>query len=244
MKNKIKRKSNTLNFIIILLLTIGVLYFSLKDNFNEIINQFMNLNFLWLIVGFILVLGYWLFSSLSMHAIAKKFENKIKFKPIFKINVITHFFNGVTPFASGGQPYQIYALKKEKINMVNSTNISVQNFVAYQLALIILGTIAIVFNNIFDLFPDVKILKMFVVAGYLVNLGVAGALFAVSFTKKFNQFIIKLIINIGYKLKIVKEKEKTIERFNSYISRFNDSTRLLLKDKKNLVKIVIYNHIT
>lgn len=241
MKNKLQSKGHNLNFILIFILTIGVLYFSLKDNFNEVVHHFTNLNWFWLIIGFILVIGYWFFSSLSMYLITKKFENKTNFNSIFKINVITHFFNGVTPFASGGQPYQIYALKKEKINVVDCTNICVQNFVAYQLALVLLGTVAIILNNVFNLFPDIKILKIFVLIGYLVNLSVAGGLFAISFTQKFNRFILKLIINLGSKLHIVKNKEESIEKFNSYVKRFHDSTKLLLKDKKNLLKIVLYN---
>lgn len=187
------------------------------------------------------MIGYWYFSSLSMLLIARKFENKTSIKGIFRINVITHFFNGITPFASGGQPYQIYALRNEKIDVVDCTNICVQNFVAYQLALVLLGTTAIIINNIFDFFPDIKILKLFVVIGYLVNLSVAGGLFAISFTQNFNRFVLKLIITLGSKLKIVKDKEATIERFNSHVSRFHNSTKLLLKDKKNLVKIVLCN---
>lgn len=241
MKNKLKLKSQNANFILILLLTVGVLYFSLKDNFNEVINHFLNLNWVWLTIGFILVIGYWFFSSVSMYLIAKKFDEKINFNKILRLNVVTHFFNGITPFASGGQPYQIYALKKEKLNIVDCTNITVQNFVAYQLALIILGTVAIIFNNIFNFFPDVKLLKIFVLIGYLVNLSVGVGLFAISFTQKFNRFILKMIINLGSKLKIVKDKEQTIERFNSHVSKFNKSTKLLLKDKKNLTKIVICN---
>lgn len=241
MKNKLKFKSKNINYILILLLTIGVLYFALKDNFKEIIEHLLNLNILWIIIGFILIVGYWFFSSLSMYNISKKIEDRIIFKEIFKLNIVTHFFNGITPFASGGQPYQIYALSKQKVDVVDATNICVQNFVAYQLALVLLGTIAIIVNNVFNIFPDVKILKIFVLVGYLVNLSVAGGLFAISFTQKFNRFILKNIINLGYKLKIVKNKEITIDRFNSHVSHFHDCTKLLLQDKKNLIKVVCYN---
>ncbi|MBE6151922.1 MAG: flippase-like domain-containing protein [Firmicutes bacterium] len=241
MINKLTLKNKNLNFILILLLTLGVLYFSLKDNFNEVIYHFFNLNWFWLVVGFILVIGYWFFTSLSMYSITKKFTDKISMNEIFKINVVTHFFNGVTPFASGGQPYQIYALKKQKINLVQSTNICVQNFVAYQIALIILGTLAIILNNIFDFFPDVKILKTFVFIGYLVNVLVAFGLFVITFTQKFNKAILKWLIDLGFKFKIVKDKQEKIEKFNSYVSRFHDSTKLLLKDKLNLIKIIFFN---
>lgn len=241
MKNKLKFKSKNLNYLLIFLLTVGVLYFALKDNFEEIIQHLLNLNILWIIIGFILIVGYWFFSSLSMYNIANKFEDQISFKELFKINVVTHFFNGVTPFASGGQPYQIYALNKQKVDVVDATNMCVQNFVAYQLALVLLGTIAIIVNNIFNIFPDVKILKLFVFIGYLVNLSVAIGLFAISFTQKFNRFVLKRLINLGAKLKIIKDKEGTIERFDSHVSHFHDCTRLLLRDKKNLVKVVCYN---
>jgi len=241
MKNKLKFKSKNLNFVLILLLTIAVLYFSLKDNFEEVVTHLLNLNIWWIIVGFVLILGYWFFSSLSMYKIAQKFEGKTNIKSMFKINVVTHFFNGITPFASGGQPYQIYALKKQDIDIVDCTNICVQNFVAYQLALVILGTIAIIANNAFNIFSDVKVLKLFVIIGYLVNLSVAGGLFAISFTQRFNRFVIKLIITLGSKLKLVKNKEESIERFDSHVSRFHNCTKLLLKDKKNLIKVMIYN---
>ena len=241
MKNKLKFKSKNLTYILIFLLTLGVLYFSLKDNFEEIIEHFLNLNILWIIISFILIIGYWFFASLSMYNITKKFKDKIRFRELFKINVVTHFFNGVTPFASGGQPYQIYALNKEKINVVDVTNICVQNFVAYQLALVLLGTIAIIFNNVFNIFPDIKILKLFVIIGYIVNLSVAGGLFAISFTQKFNRFVLKLLITLGFKLKIVKDKDATIDRFNEHVSHFHDCTKLLLQDKKNLIKVVCYN---
>lgn len=241
MKKHLKLKSKSISFIVIFLLTIIVLYFSLKDNFNSVVNQFLNLNLFWLLIGFILIVGYWFFASLSMHLIARKFSNNLELKEVFRINVVTHFFNAVTPFSSGGQPYQIYALKKNKINIVDCTNITIQNFVAYQSALIILGTLAIIFNHVFDLFPDIRLLRILVIIGYLVNLFVAIGLFAISFTQKLNRFILKIMINIGTKFKLIKDKEEAITRFNSYVSQFHNSTKLLLKDKKNLVKIVLCN---
>lgn len=241
MKKYIQSKKRTLTFLLIFLLTVAVLYFSLKDNFSSVVEQFFKLNIFWLIGGFLLVICYWYFISLSMYLIAKKVSNKITVRKCFKINTITNFFSAITPFSSGGQPYQIYALKNENIDIANCANISVQNFVAYQISLIFLGTVAIICNHIFKIFEDVSLIKTLVLIGYLVNLLVAIVLFAISFTQKLNRFILKIIIILGSKLKIVKDKDKTIEQFNNYVSRFHDSTKLLLKDKANLVKIILCN---
>lgn len=232
-------KNDKFSFALLLLLTFFVLYFSLKDNFNSVIDQLKNINIMWLLVSFILIIGYWLFSSLAMYLITKKFNEKVSALEIFRINIITHFFNAVTPFSTGGQPYQIYALKKDNVKMVDSTNIVVENFVAYQTALILLGLIAIISNQIFDFFPDVRLLKILVLIGFLVNLFVAVGLFAVAFTQKFNKFVTKHLISFGSKLKLIKNKEETTQKFNDYVTKFHDGTKYLLKDKFNLVKVIL-----
>lgn len=240
MKVKSILKNNKFNFVFILFLTGIVLFFSLKDNFFEVLKKLQTLNMFWLLIAFLLVVGHWFFSSLSMYFIGKKFQSNLRFASIFKLNIVTQFFNGVTPFASGGQPYQIYALKKEKISLVNSTNISVETFVTYQLALIIIGTLSIILNKIFDIFPDVPLLKVLVFIGFSINLFVGLGLFAISFFQKFNKFVLKCLIELGSKLKLVKNKEKTIEKFNEHVKTFYEGTKNLLLDKKNLVIVVIF----
>lgn len=232
-------KNKTFKFLFILFLTFIVLFFSVKDNFLEVIEQIKNLDLFWIFVAFILVGGYWFFASVSMYLLGKKIKPNLKFINIFKLNVVTQFFNGVTPFASGGQPYQIYALKKEKISLVNSTNISIETFVTYQLALILLSSIAIIANKIFNIFPTASFLKFLVLIGFLVNLFVGLGLFAISFAQKFNRFILKHIINLGSKVKLIKNKEEIIEKFNDSVTMFNEGAKNLLKDKKNFVIVVI-----
>lgn len=244
MKIKSISKNNKFSFIFILFLTGLVLFFSLKDNFFEVVKQIRNLNLFWLLVAFLLVIGHWFFSSLAMYLIGKKFNSNLKFNNVFKLNIVTQFFNGVTPFASGGQPYQIYALKKEKLSLVDSTNISIETFVTYQLALIILGSIAIICNRIFNIFPDVSFLKFLVLIGFLVNLFVGLGLFTISFAQKFNNFVLKHLIRLGSKLKIIKDKEEIIKKLNNYTKTFHDGTTNLLKDKKNLVVIVVLQTIS
>ena len=233
-------KRNKFFFILLLILTVIVLYFSLKDHFFDIIYQLQNINIFWLLVAIVLVIGYWLFSSLAMCMISRKFKPDIKFKNIFKINIITQFFNGITPFSSGGQPYQIYALKNEDIDIVNSTNITIETFVAYQASLIFLGLVAVASNIFLKLFPEVSILKFFVILGFAINTLVGILLFAVSFTKKFNKLILNFIITIGSKLRFVKDKDIAIKSINEYVNNFHSGAKHLLEDKKSLIFVILF----
>ena len=59
---------------------------------------------------------YGLLRALSLHLVIKNFKKDFKFFNTAKNLLITQFFNGVTPFSSGGQPAQIYFLKKEGVD--------------------------------------------------------------------------------------------------------------------------------
>ena len=56
----------------------------------------------------------------------------------FKLSLATMFFNGITPFATGGQPMQLYYFKKEGVSLTESSNIILQNSILYQIALIMM----------------------------------------------------------------------------------------------------------
>lgn len=237
MKKILQNKKTS--FIFLVVLTFIVLYFSLKDNFFEIIGQIKRINLIWLLVSLLLLIGYWLFSSITMKLITNKFNKKINLKEIFRINVITQFFNGITPSSSGGQPYQIYALKKLGLTIADGTNISIQTFVCYQFALVLLGFIALLFNKVFNLFVPVKLLKLLVVLGFIVNILVAFFLFIITITKKTNKKVINKLIKWGSKLKIIKNKEEISKKMNNSVEQFQRGTYLLLKDKKLLLVAVL-----
>ena len=108
----------------------------------------------------------------------------------------TNFFHAITPFAVGGQPYEIYSLKKSKLKITEATNVSIVNFIVYQIALVLLGIIAIVYNHHFVLLKENDLLKNLVVVGFLVNFIVIVALFLLTCTKKINKILMKFIIKV------------------------------------------------
>lgn len=234
-------KNKVLNYILLLSVTVLVLFFSLKDNYEEIISILKTLNKGWLLVAGLLMFGYWFFKTIALNTIVKKFKNNFRFRKAFRLILEINFFNAITPFASGGQPFQIYSLKKEKIKMADCTTIVIQQFVVYQIALVILGIIAIVCNHFFHLFPNNNVIKHLVTIGFIVNAVVTVALFLLAFTKKFNKFIVNKGINLLYKFKVVKDKEKQTQKFNKYINELYDGTKLLLKNKGEFIGMIFIN---
>lgn len=240
MKNSKLKKF--LTFLIIALVTCLVLYFSLKDNYNEIITQIKNINKSFLIVAFLLIISYWLFKAVVMKMTVSNFNKDFTYKDAVRLVLETNFFHAVTPFASGGQPYEIYSLSKSNLKITEATNVSIQNFIVYQIALVFLGVTAIVCNFFFHVFPSDNFLKYLVTIGFLINLFVIVFLFIVSFTKLSHK-LVNFVIAILNKLKLVKNKEKTINKFKKYLNEFNDGAKVLMKDKKSFFIMILYNFI-
>lgn len=238
MTKKIKIKS-VLNITIFIFITALVLYFLLKDNFKEVINGLLHANVFWIIVAIFFIFGYWFFKSIIFYNFTRKFNKDYKFTKAFKLQLMTNFFNAVTPFSSGGQPFQIYSLKKQGIEITSATNIIVQNFIVYQIALVLFGIISIISNYFFHFFEDVGLLKQLVTMGFIINALITIGLFVIAFAKGFNKIVVNWIINLLSKIKIVKNKEKNLENWNTYINNFHNGAKILIANKWFFIKSIL-----
>ena len=237
MKNKKIR--SILSFIVLLIVTIIVLYLSLKDDYETIIQQILNMNLFWLLASLSLVGLYWFFRAVTVTKLACHFQSDYSIKKAMRLVVETNFFHAVTPFSSGGQPYEIYSLNKCHIRVTEATNVSIQNFIVYQIALVLLGIVSLIVNHFCHLFTSSIMLQKLVALGFTINTFVIIILFLVTFGRKLNRKIIDGFIHFLYKVKIVKDEYKLLQKADSYLSEFHQGAKLLLKNKGEFLFLII-----
>ena len=168
-------------------------------------------------------------------------NDKFRYVHSFQLTLRTQFFNAITPFATGGQPYQIYYLKQCGINYAASTGIVLQNFIVYQIALVALGLVALFCNMIFGIFDNAPLLQKLIALGFIINTLVIVVMFLVAFDRKVNKRLINLGIIILTKFHIVKDKEKQLKKWDESINSFHESAVILLEDKMNFFSNIVYN---
>ena len=170
------------NMILIFFVTAIVLFFVLKDEFNQIVGEFAKVD-----IKYILIAVFFFFLSMFIRGYVnyKSVNNKKKISLMesFKHIVIVQFFNNVTPFSLGGQPMEIYMIQKHNIKTADATNITIQNFIFYQLGLVIFGLIAVSYNYIYGVFPPGSLLKKLVLLGFIFNTFVVFMLFFIMLSK-------------------------------------------------------------
>ncbi len=101
------KKNKIINYIGLIIITGIVLYFSLRKDFDRIISEIIHINPLFLLLGLFLVFSYWFFRAVVLRNFVLKFKQNFRLFDAFRVHMSTIFFDQVTPFPSGGQPYEI-----------------------------------------------------------------------------------------------------------------------------------------
>lgn len=237
-------KNQMRNIIVLVLVSMVVLFFVLKDDFNNILYYLARVNIGWLLLAILLYFIYLFFQTLCMANLARNVSPKLSLWDLFHSVIICTFFSAITPSAAGGQPFQVYFLKKKGMRVSTATNLVIEQFTLYQIALVTLGLSSIIFNFFYPLFPANNLLKQLVLLGFLIDSGVIVFLLFVSFGKKSKKHLVFNLIKFLHKIKIVKNPEEKIKDMDEKIDQFHESAIELNKDKQALAKGIIYNFLS
>lgn len=226
------------NTVILLIISTLFIFFLVKDNFIETVRLIRGSNMWLILLSFVVFYLYVYLEAVLMYLIVIEYKKDYKFKETLKLLIMTKFFNGITPFSSGGQPIQVYELKKDGIDSSKGTIIIVESFLIFQFTIILMGIIAVIINSTFHLFKFTPIMFYMTVIGFILNILAFFVVFIISVNKRLNQFINRFIIKIIHKLKL-KNKEKRIKKVNNYFNEYYEGFQFLWQNKALMLKGIL-----
>ena len=181
--------------IIILFIALGlVLYFTLKDDLNGIMFEISQTKLLIFALAMVVLVLSQAIKTFGLHTFLKECDPKYKWKDTFKLTLIAQFLNGITPFQTGGQPFEVYLLKKQGIRISDSTGALIKDFIAYQISLIVTGILALIINLCLNIIKINSGINWLIFIGFVVNFIVLGVLLMIISPKERNRNIIRKII--------------------------------------------------
>ena len=217
--------------ILAILVLLVVLLFQIGD-IKKIINVFSNgFNPLWLLLCIGVILVYCFVYKLSLIILVKRQYPNMKFWDLYLISGSEFFFNAVTPFSSGGQPFQAYALKQKNVSLSDSTSQLLLNFLAYQVSLNLISIVcAIIYFN--RLFNDIDNFIILFIVGFSINLCIMVLLLLLGCSKLFGRALIGLINGIC-KIKPIRKLvgDKT-DSVAQYVNDMQVAFKAMRKDLK------------
>lgn len=237
-------RSKIINALFIFAVFFGLIIYIINVDGVETINYVLtNADYRWILVGLLCVFGEWLFEAMGIHIPLKKMYPKHKYIISFKTNLIGKMFNNITPFSSGGQPFQAYVLTKYGLKMSDTFSVLMMKFIVYEISLFSWVLILIGLN--YDFFNQIFGENMpLIVLGFSTN--IIAVLFVLiagvnkNFILKIARPIIKLVSKIRFgKRRIIKDVDAAIKHAESSVSNYSNQFNDIRKQKGNLVKMYI-----
>lgn len=234
-----KKKTARNLIIVVALLIILIVLISQIGDISKIYNIITtSANIKCFLVVIAVLIGYVLFYQLSLIFLTKQKYKGLKIYDLFDIAGSEFFFNAITPFSSGGQPFQAYALKRCNVKLSDSTSILLINFLVYQIALNLVS-IVFIFMYFSRLSSQISNFTILLVIGFSINLFIMILLVLIGSTKFMGKAIIgivRLLSKIKFLKKLLSGKE---DSFNQYVSDMQIAFKEMFKHPITLLFLLL-----
>ena len=233
-----KSKTNKFGYFFLLITVIALVVIAVSEfNNNEeyplslVLSTWgENIHYILLALASILLMLF--FDGLRQAVLLRGSTGKWRLKLTFKSVILGRYFDNITPSAVGGQPYQVYYLHKHKVPAGIATSLPVVCFFMQQFAFFVLVVICFA---VFGPIVDNPWLKAAIYFGSLCMIAMPLTIMIFAFIPKTAQKILRGIILLLYKLKIVKNKEAVMYKFDNYVNDYSKSLKIIGGHKKTLI---------
>jgi len=233
-------KSYTFNILLILVFTVSALYLTIRDFVDEILLALQSIDEGWLIVVILMALLYHVLIGIILTQLTRMSNPKYKYRQGIVNALIAAFFHGITPSASGGQFAQVYVFNKQKIPLSDAASVLWLDFIIYQSTMVVTVFILMLFRFQY-FFNSHSPLFIFVFFGFLINASIIFGLWLLARLPRFHNWVSTRGIEFGIKMRLIKDKEKSIAFMEEQIDRFQIEKAKIPSHKPLITKVVCLN---
>lgn len=241
MKMSKRTRSNVLNALVIVC-TLGlVLYLSARGgDIGDAWETMRSADLRWIGAA----VGSWtvfmMFEAMGLHVFFRQQGIRIQYRTSFLVALLGSFYSSVTPAATGGQPMQVFALKKRGVPTgISSSGLAVK-FFTFQMALLSLGGALWLFHPAL-VQQCIDQGKWIVFTGFLLNGLSVVAVILLAINKNIVRGIITLAIKLGKMIRIVKDEARTASKADAAMNDFHASVDMVRHHPIRLLKLFFFS---
>ena len=237
-------------FLIILFILINVAVITITafsefgNSANAVALSEVKINWLFLIpatlcfvVAITLEIHKYVLMMYEMSLDKAKFNRKRARKVARRTVLLGRYYDNITPAAVGGQPFQIYYMRKNS-NLPNgvSTAIPLFGMISGQIGFIMIAVVCFLIGS---LSINNAVLIGTACFGLLFYAFWPVVVMIATFMPKATTEIIGGFVKLLFKMHIVKNKKKAIEKTESEVNEYARSVRKILKTKGLFIKTIV-----
>ncbi len=162
-------------------------------------------NRIWLYGLFAVFALSMVFNALKRYTLFKSTLKKRM--PLISLNstIVCRYYDSITPLGSGGQPFEIYYLRKKGVPVGVASGVPITSYCLDRIAFVIVALGSVLWQG----FGDVStIIKILFVLGIIVNAFIPFAILFFTIMPKVAHSLAKAVAKIGHFLHLIKDEEE------------------------------------
>lgn len=177
--------------------------------------------------------------GLMIWYLLRALNNRISPFRCIKFSFVGFFYSGITPSATGGQPMQLYYMKKSGLRISDSTVVLMTVALIYKLVLVLIGLCILIFY-----YPALRLyLKNYLYLYYLglfLNTALVAILLFVMISPKCFRSLVIAGEKLMMKLHIIKPSEKRRQKLFDMADSYHEAVIFFLQHKRHIAVITAF----
>ena len=231
--NQKTKRSKIINFVCFIV-SILVLVITLVVQNNTVgVHSIEDLEYnkTYLFYAFLIFLAIMLCDSLRTYILVWRSTGKHRPFLSYKSTAICRYYDCITPFSFGGQPFQIYYLSTRGVKGGIASSVPLAKYIYSQVTFCIVSTILLFMGITRKLFgtADTQTIITFSIVTLAICVSFLFGIFFISLSKRITPKIVWGLIQLGHKLKIIKDKEVSYAQSMRTILEYQRSVKYYFK---------------
>ena len=134
-------RRDKISAVIVIVLTAVVVYFltnELRGKGEQLKLALQHLDWRWLFLGLLMMIISFFLESAATYAMLNQADRKkTSVVALLRVPLLNQLGTGVTPFATGGQPAQLYGLTRSGVEAGRALSVILMKFLVYQVVVVL-----------------------------------------------------------------------------------------------------------
>ena len=239
--NKKKRRLSMLVTLLVNLLIVG--YIAVREFRQDAQNaekiQVSGINPLFLVLGAACFAVALLVVAVKYHRMLMVEEGRDEKRIAFRVAALGKYYDNITPFGAGGQPFQILFLRRQGFSAGTCAATPIADFLTQQFAFVLIGAVVFIANR--QVISMAPLIRVSAYVGLLVYSAVPLGIVLSTIAPRFVRAVVNGVCRLLQKLHILKDAEHTAGGIHGALDEYSASIRSLSGRPHFLLAMMLYS---
>lgn len=235
-------RKNRLVLVLMLLIGVGIFTYSMRGvNLQDMLHDIVTIKVGWLLIALLCIVLYLLIEAVVVKVFVGDRVEGFTFRNAIRIPLVEQLGNGITPFASGGQPFQLVAMMQAGVEPGYASAVLLMKFIVYQFVIVLNFFMALIVGSHF-MADKVHIMKYLMIFGFVIHFAVIVGLILVMYWYGLTKRLVALALNFvkwfgfGGKAKRLERYERLQAWADERLQSFHEESLRMSRDWPLMLK--------